>query len=232
MSVMYIRNEQTGEFEPVPSLVGPQGPPGANGGGAGTVTSVNKVAPDATGNVTLTAANVGALPSDGTAVNATQLNGNSADKFAQIDLEEPEDAGDILLTNADLLAGKSLAQIMLMMYPVGAIYTSTVATSPAALFGGTWERILGKFLFGADDNIAAGSKGGEAAVTLTVEQMPAHNHATYSYGGDDVNGNGWALKAINSLDESQSVWSQHNGANQPHNNMPPYFAVYMWKRTA
>ena len=74
MSVMYIRNEQTGEFEPVPSLVGPQGPPGTNGDGAGTVTAVNNVAPDTTGNVTLTAANVGALPSDGTAVNAAQLN--------------------------------------------------------------------------------------------------------------------------------------------------------------
>lgn len=92
MSVMYIRNEQTGEFEPVPSLVGPQGPPGTNGDGAGTVTAVNNVAPDTTGNVTLTAANVGArpdtwtptasdvgaLPSDGTAVNAAQLNGKDA----------------------------------------------------------------------------------------------------------------------------------------------------------
>lgn len=81
MSVMYIRNEQTGEFEPVPSLVGPQGPPGANGGGAGTVTSVNKVAPDANGNVTLTATNVGALPAGGTAVNADKLNGKSADQY-------------------------------------------------------------------------------------------------------------------------------------------------------
>lgn len=82
MSVMYIRNEQTGEFEPVPSLVGPQGPPGANGGGAGTVTSVNKVAPDANGNVTLTAADVGALGKNETAANANQLNGKSADQYA------------------------------------------------------------------------------------------------------------------------------------------------------
>lgn len=95
MSVMYIRNEQTGEFEPVPSLVGPQGPPGSNGDGAGTVTAVNNVAPDATGNVTLTAADVGArpdnwmptaadvgaLPSDGTAVNANALNGKSAEYY-------------------------------------------------------------------------------------------------------------------------------------------------------
>ena len=79
MSVMYIRNEQTGEFEPVPSLVGP---PGANGGGAGTVTAVNNVAPDTTGNVTLTAADVGALPKDGTAANANALNGKSADQYA------------------------------------------------------------------------------------------------------------------------------------------------------
>lgn len=94
MSVMYIRNEQTGEFEPVPSLVGPQGPPGTNGDGAGTVTAVNKVAPDANGNVTLTAADVGALPSDGTAVNANALNGKDADEYA-LKTDLPTKASDV-----------------------------------------------------------------------------------------------------------------------------------------
>lgn len=192
-----------------------------------------------------TAADVGALPSDGTAVNANALNGKSADKFVMADIEEAEDAGDILLTNADLLAGKSLAQIMLMMYPVGAIYISTVETSPAALFGGTWERILGKFLFGADDNIAAGSKGGEAAVTLTVDQMPNHIHKLPAYAfmwGNDVDNVVHIRNAVaeagtvneNRLYTVQNAWNVAGaaGGSQPHNNMPPYLSVYMWKRTA
>lgn len=106
MSVMYIRNEQTGEFEPVPSLVGPQGPPGANGGGAGTVTSVNNVAPDATGNVTLTAANVGALSSGGTAVNANELNGKSADQYA-LKTDLPTKASDVGALPSDGTAADS-----------------------------------------------------------------------------------------------------------------------------
>lgn len=35
-------------------------------------------------------------------------------------------------------------------YPVGAIYLSVNDTNPATLFGGTWERIVGRFLLGAD----------------------------------------------------------------------------------
>ncbi|MFJ3339992.1 hypothetical protein ACIPT3_02225 [Streptomyces diastaticus] len=44
-----------------PGEPGPQGEPGKDGTGAGTVTAVNAVAPDGSGNVTLTAASVGAL---------------------------------------------------------------------------------------------------------------------------------------------------------------------------
>lgn len=44
---------------------GPQGPKGDPGTGAGTVTAVNTVAPDGAGNVTLTAGNVGAMPTAG-----------------------------------------------------------------------------------------------------------------------------------------------------------------------
>lgn len=47
-------------------------------------------------------------------------------------------------------------------YPVGAIYLSMTEVNPAALFGGTWERIGGRFLLGADTTYAAGSTGGEA----------------------------------------------------------------------
>lgn len=76
------------------------------------------------------------------------------------------------------------------VYPVGAIYMSTVATDPATLFGfGTWERITGKFLLGATDNgssgasQAAGNTGGAATVTLTAAQsgVPAHAHGLNSH---------------------------------------------------
>ena len=39
------------------------------------------------------------------------------------------------------------------VYPVGSVYTSVNSTSPASLFGGTWELIQNKFLLGTDDLI-------------------------------------------------------------------------------
>lgn len=37
-------------------------------------------------------------------------------------------------------------QVLSEVYPTGAIYMSTSSTSPAQLFGGSWERIQGRFL--------------------------------------------------------------------------------------
>lgn len=45
-------------------------------------------------------------------------------------------------------------------YPVGAIYLSMSATSPQALFGGTWAKLEGRFLMCSDSSHAAGSTGG------------------------------------------------------------------------
>lgn len=49
-----------------------------------------------------------------------------------------------------------------LIYPIGSIYMSANAVDPGTLFGGTWERITGKFLIGADDTYTLGSTGGEA----------------------------------------------------------------------
>lgn len=97
-------------------------------------------------------------------------------------------------------------------YPVGAIYMSVTEANPAALFGGTWERIGGRFLLGADSTYAAGSTGGEASRTLTVEEMPRHNHEI-----DNLNASGSATPFM---------------TVQAQDNMPPYIAVFMWQRVS
>ena len=119
-------------------------------------------------------------------------------------------------------------------YPVGAIYISTVDTSPASLFGGTWERLKDRFLLAAGDTYEALTMGGEAEHTLTVDEMPKHNHdfqASYSdiATGSEVNG-----KILAGGDYNSWLWNfaktNDSGWNAPHNNMPPYLAVYMWAR--
>lgn len=63
-------------------------------------------------------------------------------------------------------------------YPVGAIYVSTVATSPSELFGGTWEALeQGRVLIGQGTDYAAGSTGGEKEHAITAAEMPGHTHA-------------------------------------------------------
>lgn len=119
-------------------------------------------------------------------------------------------------------------------YPVGAIYMSVFDTSPASLFGGTWERLKDRFLLAAGDTYAAGATGGEAEHTLTENEMPRHRHdfqASYPDGatGGEVNG-----KILAGGDSNQWLWNfaqtNDSGWNAPHNNMPPYLAVYMWAR--
>lgn len=90
----------------------------------------------------------------------------------------------------------SASDIAEIAYPVGSIYMSVNATSPADLFHmGTWERLKDKFLLGAGDTYAAGSAGGAASIsytpagtvgghTLTVDEIPSHNH---TFTGNAVN---------------------------------------------
>lgn len=136
------------------------------------------------------------------------------------------------------LGGKSLAEIMLTIYPVGAVYISTVGTSPATLFGGAWAQIQNVFLLAAGSGYAAGSTGGEATHTLTVGEMPSHNHTSTAYYEGAGAQQAAAAKMIyrdngtTSYISSGTSFVDRTGSGQAHNNMPPYEAVYMWKRTA
>lgn len=141
-----------------------------------------------------------------------------------------------------------------MVYPVGAIYMSVNSTNPGNLFGGKWEQIKDRFMLACGDTYAAGSTGGEAQHTLTVDEMPAHEHPVYVR----IQGNeGWPsyttgdlYRVVLNVKEKAIGFTLPNqtlqysaivstgadtgsaGSSKPHNNMPPYLTVYMWKRTA
>lgn len=121
------------------------------------------------------------------------------------------------------------------VYPVGSIYMNVNSTNPGTLFGGTWERIQGKFLLGMSSSYPAGSQGGEASHTLTVSEMPNHTHSIigYSASGNDYSGSDADLSFnYNSTMVGWSGRTASEGDSQAHNNMPPYLSVYIWKRTA
>lgn len=127
-----------------------------------------------------------------------------------------------------------------MIYPVGHIYLSISATNPSTLFGGTWERIEDTFLLAAGSSYAAGATGGEAKHTLTLSEMPKHTHKidmyssswtdTVSVSTNSVQYSKWTNTGVRSVDCKTS--DAYTGGDSAHNNMPPYLAVYVWKRTA
>lgn len=123
-----------------------------------------------------------------------------------------------------------------LVYPVGAIYMSTVATNPSTLFGfGTWKRIQDTFLLAAGSTYSAGSTGGEATHTLTNSEIPSHNHAIFypnASAGNNSAPIGYPKADSKSSYLAVGSYTGDDGGGHAHNNMPPYLAVYVWKRTA
>ena len=139
-------------------------------------------------------------------------------------------------TPAELLADlgtDTVDQILKLVHPVGSIYMSINNVSPAKLFGGKWVQIKGRFLLGASDVYKANTTGGEEAHTLTVDEMPSHQHsipypnaagpeeAAIGYPADSDTNKSWGAEMCK---------TQSAGGSAAHNNMPPYLVVYMWRR--
>lgn len=145
----------------------------------------------------------------------------------------PTFASQVFFNDGTVLEGKEFGGGIdpLTIYPVGSIYMSVSNTDPAMLFGGTWEVISGRFLYSADDGHWAGSIGGEEKVTLTVDEMPAHKHEFR-----EVNSNGslsgYRFTTSSGNYSMATSYINNTGGGQAHNNMPPYLAVYMWKRVS
>ena len=127
---------------------------------------------------------------------------------------------------------------MEMMYPIGSIYLTTISLDPSITFGfGVWERIEGKFLLGASGQFPAGSEGGEMEHTLTESEMPSHNHQFNRHQlwrneqvppSDTEQGEGYGASNKTLLVYTDNTTTSGQGA--PHNNMPPYLSIYIWKR--
>lgn len=198
---------------------------------------------------------------NGGKIDTLKVNGveqSIVEKQVDLDVVESEDYLDGGVgTPLDNYYTKS--QILDFVYPVGSIYITLNVTNPAYLFGGTWEKIDGKFLLASDDKLRfvdditavtpgtyrAGSTGGEEYHTLTIDEMPLHSHIERGYNGTDKalqalgyasGGNSWGMVSDNlkgySAQSITAYSTASTGGGEPHNNMPPYLAVYMFKRVA
>lgn len=152
--------------------------------------------------------------------------------------------------------------ILLSLYPVGSIYMSTNSTNPKDIFGGTWEQIKDRFLLACGSTYSNGSTGGSASLAAHTHSIPSlsgsanttgeHSHVvtdrTTSYGSGSQSS--WRCLSWSGTKhdywDTVSTWGSGNhshsvttnastsGSTGSGNagNMPPYLAVYVWKRTA
>lgn len=123
------------------------------------------------------------------------------------------------------------------IYPVGSIYMSATLSTPAAVetaLGGTWEAWgAGRVPVGVDTTQTefntVGKTGGEKTHTLTIDEMPRHQHqAGYTGSGTAQKIYGW----YGTSGSAMAYESLATGGSQAHNNLQPYITCYMYKRTA
>ena len=137
-----------------------------------------------------------------------------------------------------------------LLFPVGSIYTATVATNPATLLGfGTWTAFAaGRTLIGNGGGFSAGATGGSAdavvvshthTATSTTSESPHSHVGGYVAGGQNTGSasppavgsiGSSTSTAVTGLTVSTSIAS--SGVSGTNANLPPYIVVYMWTRTA
>lgn len=152
---------------------------------------------------------------------------------AGLGLPEGGTTGDLIVKNSNTDYDTMWKSLVDLVYPIGSLYFTTNTINPSTLFGGQWEQIKDRFLLACGDKYTNGAIGGEENHTLTIGEMPAHNHDIYVDKNTGLTGqnNFYPLNFIqvasNYVDKNVCSTS---GGNQPHNNMPPYLAVNVWKR--
>ena len=136
-------------------------------------------------------------------------------------------------------------------FPVG--FGGFFQIDPNSIYAGTtWEQKKDVFILASGDTYPAGSTGGEAEHVLTVAEMPIHEHdvnvRVQGYDGWEtytssnygvmfkIRADATGYHSPNYSAHSASVVADadtgRNGGSQPHNNMPPFYSMPFWVRTA
>lgn len=128
----------------------------------------------------------------------------------------------------------------LSAYPVGAIYISTSSTSPASLFGGTWESI-------ASERVLMGVSSSHGAGSTVSAGLPNIKGAVFdTWHGSGPSGSGALSVAVNGRgavrngNDGTFTWGNFYFDAASYNSIygnastvqPAAYYVYMWRRTA
>lgn len=129
------------------------------------------------------------------------------------------------------------------IYPIGSIYMSINSTSPSTLFGGTWVQLTDRVLIGAGGSYSVNSTGGSTNHTHTLNN--GYAKVLYTWINDNnrlvletkenvsysTNFRGGGMSSYDWSTNTVASGTALGGSTDSTSNMPPYLAVYMWKRT-
>ena len=141
---------------------------------------------------------------------------------------------------------ETISNLLESLFPVGYILTTFDDNDYSSHLGFYWEPLTNTFLY-ANTADSVGTTGGEAAHVLTESELAGHWHPvvgvwngkTYKaafYRTNVVGGESWPVPSYVSTPVDEYVpadlYGSTRGNNQPHNNMPPYTIVRMWRRVS
>lgn len=171
----------------------------------------------------------------------------AANKYGAIAVQNNADNGldyitsqgsvnDILVSaGADALpAFSSVASLKAVInditWPVGSVYENfSDPTNPATLLGvGTWVAITDVFLVARGGTYSG--TGGAATVSLSEANLAPHAHPYSRAGGASLNG-GSVFPIFDGSGNAFASSTGVSGSGTPFSIIPPYQAVYTWKRT-
>lgn len=209
---------------------------------ASAAEAARLAATDMTGATASTAGTHGLVPAPAAGDDTKFLGGDGTWKDVPTELSGLTDVTLTSPVNGQLLRYDATAQKWRnadLSY-VGMIIHSTTLNTEAkvkAVYGGTsWVKIEGKFLLGTSSSHAINTTGGAETVTLTINQIPSHNHSLVPNSDNTA-----IYSGTGSYDDTEKPGGRNHlisnttgdtGGGQAHNNMPPYKTVYIWERTA
>ena len=141
--------------------------------------------------------------------------------------------------NGNEVAGKEFYDYV---RTVGAVlFSFNPDFSPAALYGGSWEKITDRFLVGAGGSYTLGSTGGSATHEHNagglVASIEIGSTGVYIVGVPNPDQNYTYKLNIPDIEGEFGSFTQTNGAQVNGNTesveaFPPYIAVNIWRRVA
>lgn len=143
------------------------------------------------------------------------------------------------------------------LHPIGSIYISEKNTSPASLFGGTWEKITGRFLYGVDADNKLKSTGGSSSHTHNYGVVVGGYYSNTKLAEDTdaglvsydssnnvgmatIPGGTYRTNVGTTLNSAVGNGTRYTSSNYDRvitntsytSTIPPYYGVYFWRRTA